>query len=229
MTLTSRSLRDRPSRNRTRTLWAFSLRYMRSSKRRTTRNYKTSRARRAPGRVRSGRAPRHPRCGNGAGTARDLPRHVPRPPAQCIGICSRGWRIEDARGQASPRRSRGSRYGPWIRSLFGGELVRARRSKGDAAKGIVVKRPQPKLNRDRQQPTAAMQRQPFSTSNHGGAQNMSNYSPRHSDLLARIRGYLEEAKVQLQQARTKEERNLLNEKIGFFERRQHEVRVAGRG
>ena len=102
MTLTSRSLRDRPSRNRTRTLWAFSLRYMRSSKRRTTRNYKTSRARRAPGRVRSGRAPRHPRCGNGAGTARDLPRHVPRPPAQCIGICSRGWRIEDARGQASP-------------------------------------------------------------------------------------------------------------------------------
>jgi hypothetical protein len=57
---------------------------------------------------------------------------------------------------------------------------------------------------------------------------MSNYSPRHSDLLARIRGYLEEAKVQLQQARTKEERNLLNEKIGFFERRQHEVRVAQR-
>jgi hypothetical protein len=47
-------------------------------------------------------------------------------------------------------------------------------------------------------------------------------------LLARIRSCIEQAKVQLQQARTQEERDLLNKEIGFLERRQHEVRVAQR-
>jgi hypothetical protein len=42
-------------------------------------------------------------------------------------------------------------------------------------------------------------------------------------LLARIRSCIEQAKVQLQQARTQEERDLLNKEIG-----QHEVRVAQR-
>jgi hypothetical protein len=45
-------------------------------------------------------------------------------------------------------------------------------------------------------------------------------------LLAQCRSHIEQAKAELQQARTKEDRDLLNEKIGLWERRQHEVRVA---
>ena len=53
---------------------------------------------------------------------------------------------------------------------------------------------------------------------------------RHSglSLLAQCRSRIRVAKAQLQHARTKEERDLLNEEIGLWERRQHEVRVAQR-
>ena len=47
-------------------------------------------------------------------------------------------------------------------------------------------------------------------------------------LLAQCRSRIEAAKAQLRHARTKEERDLLNEEIGLWERRQHEVRVAQR-
>ena len=47
-------------------------------------------------------------------------------------------------------------------------------------------------------------------------------------LLAQCRSCIEAAKAELRHARTKEERDLLNEKIGLWERRQHEVRVAQR-
>jgi GAF domain-containing protein len=53
-------------------------------------------------------------------------------------------------------------------------------------------------------------------------------SHRELTLLARLRHYIEEVKAQLQQARTKEERDLLNQKIGSLENRQHEERVARR-
>jgi hypothetical protein len=56
---------------------------------------------------------------------------------------------------------------------------------------------------------------------------MPNRHPELS-LLAQFRYCIEQAKAQLQHARTKEERDALNEKIGFCERRQHEVRVAQR-
>ena len=56
---------------------------------------------------------------------------------------------------------------------------------------------------------------------------MPNRHPELS-LLAQCRSRIEAAKAQLQHAQTKEERDLLNEEIGLWGRRQHEVRVAQR-
>jgi hypothetical protein len=47
-------------------------------------------------------------------------------------------------------------------------------------------------------------------------------------LVAQCSSRIERAKAELQHARTKAERNLVKEKIGLWERRQHEVRVAQR-
>lgn len=57
---------------------------------------------------------------------------------------------------------------------------------------------------------------------------MRNRGHRELTLLGRLRYCIEEAKAQLQQARTKEELDLLNQKIGSLEKRQHDERVARR-